>query len=165
MEKSAHKLILVAIALTLATPVRAQTATQPVCEYSDSPRTIMDGTTGPLQCDKSGHVLIGDTCQENVPINVVVGNTTQLVSATVGKIIGVCSFSVSISDVGNAAFIFGDIGTCSGGQITGAMQMPAMGSISMSAGNNFLFRTPESASLCLAATSGTVSGFISYSKF
>lgn len=134
---------------------------------------IQTGLT--LKYPITGTLIRGDTgtwntafnCTNSAVVNVTAGNTTELIALTASQVIRVCSFAITESLAGTAAFVYGTGTNCATGQasLTGAMQIVTGGDIAMSAGNSSLFRTASANALCLTAVTGNITGFVSYAKY
>lgn len=107
------------------------------------------------------------TCPSSAVINVTAAATTEIVALTASQVIRVCSFVITESLGGTAAFVYGTGTNCATGQtaITGAMALSTGGNISLSAGKDSLFRTASANALCLTAVTGNIVGFLTYAKF
>jgi hypothetical protein len=108
------------------------------------------------------------TCNSSAVVNVTAGATTEIVALTGSQIIRVCSFGISMSAAGTAAFVYGTGTNCGTGttSLTGAMPL-ATGTpmaVSGGAGGN-VFRGAVSNALCVAAVTGNVVGWVNYAKF
>lgn len=106
-------------------------------------------------------------CDTSAVINVSAAATTQLVALTTGQKIRVCSFVISGDTAATVAtFVYGTGTNCasSPANLTGAMRIADEGNIAISS-NGVLFETIVSNALCLTATTGAVTGFLSYTKY
>lgn len=162
-----HLIALLAL-LLLVLPAEAQ---QFPGRYQATPTTLIDNQgTSPLTDNTSRLVVRPPVlCESSAVIDVSAGATDELVALTAGQTIYVCSFSISGDTAATTAqFKYGTGTTCGTGTVnlTGVMRLADEGNISLSAGaGGTLFRTIAANALCLAATTGAVTGFVSYSKF
>lgn len=106
-------------------------------------------------------------CTSSAVVNVAAAATTQIVALTTDEIIRVCSFVISGDTAATVAtFVYGTGTNCATDPtaITGAMRIADEGNISATS-VGVLFQAPVSKALCLTATTGAVTGFISYTKY
>jgi len=150
--------------LLLAFPAAAQ---QFPGKYQATPGTLIDNQgTSPLTDDRSRVVTRG-MCDTSATITVAAAAVQEIVALTSGQIIYVCAFVISgdtLATVGQ--FRYGTGTTCGTGttQLTGAMRMVDEGNIAL-ASEGVLFQTIASNALCIAATTGAITGFIQYKKY
>lgn len=107
------------------------------------------------------------TCANSATITVSAATTTQIIALSAGAIIRVCSFELTESLAGTAAFVYGTGTNCAAGQValTGAMALVTGGNLPMSSSNGSLFRTIASNALCLTAVTGNITGFVTYAQY
>lgn len=107
------------------------------------------------------------TCPSSATVSVTAAATTQIVALGASQVIRVCSFVITSSATGTAKFVYGTGSNCvtSPSDLTAAFTMATATPVAISAGNNSLFRTASANALCLTATGGNITGFISYAQF
>jgi len=106
-------------------------------------------------------------CSNSAAITVAAAATTQIVALTSGRRVRVCSFVITGDTAATVAtFVYGTGTNCATGttSITGAMRMVDEGNIVATASRGALFSTADSNALCLTATTGAVTGFVTYGK-
>jgi hypothetical protein len=107
------------------------------------------------------------TCSNSAVIDVTGGATDQLVALSGSTVIRVCSYNVTASASATFTFQYGTGVTCGTGTtaLTGVMQIAANASNGMSGMNGSLFRGAAANALCLAATGGNITGFVTYAQY
>jgi len=106
-----------------------------------------------------------NACSLGAVISVAAGTTGQLVTAVPARTLYVCGFSITGNTAATGAQFQTGSGTlCGTNNVnkTGVMLMAANGSISHGSGNGYIFSGEPGAAVCLAATTGAVTGLLSY---
>lgn len=110
-------------------------------------------------------VVYAQQCNQSVVINVAAATTGELVAGESGRSVGVCGFVVSADTAATGAqFQVGTGTTCGTGNSnkTGVMRMAVNASIVQGGGTGELFSGAAGQAVCLAATTGAVTGILTY---
>lgn len=103
-------------------------------------------------------------CQNTATVSVTAAATTQIVSAANQPTIHVCGFSVSMSAAGTAQWVYGTGTNCGTGttSLTPAVTLATGTPWTVWPSDGYVFVLPAGTSLCLAAVTGNVAGFVSW---